>query len=54
LWEVFLINGPRTDEFTMLRKDGGTVTVEYHTVANIIFGLHLVVLRDVTTLKKAQ
>ena len=54
LWRKFVEAGRLAGEYTLVRKDGSTVTAEYRAVANIQPGLHLSVLRDVTERKRAM
>jgi PAS domain S-box-containing protein len=54
LWRAFIAAGQQSGEYTVLRKDGTTVEVEYRAVANIVPGLHLSVLRDITERKQAD
>jgi PAS domain S-box-containing protein len=50
----FLSNGTLSGEHTLLCKGGATREVEYRSVANILPGLHLAVLRDLTERKRAE
>jgi PAS domain S-box-containing protein len=54
LWRDFIAAGRQEGEYPLARKDGSCATVEYRAVANIIPGLHLSVLRDVTARKAAE
>jgi PAS domain S-box-containing protein len=53
-WQAFITGGQGRGEFTILRQDATTREVEFRAVANIIPGLHLSVLRDVTERKQMQ
>ena len=50
----FLAAGIQLGEYTLARKDGSTRDVDYRAIANILPGLHLSVLRDVTERKRAE
>jgi len=54
LWQAFLDAGEQRGEYIILRKGGATVDTEYRAVANILPGVHLSVLRDVTKRKRAE
>ncbi len=54
LWQTFLADGSQSGEYTMTRKDGTSIDVEFRAVANIAPGLHLAVHRDVTERKRAE
>jgi PAS domain S-box-containing protein len=54
MWKDFLERGRMEGEFRMRRKDGGFVDVEFRSVANILPGMHLSVMRDVTERKRAE
>lgn len=47
LWRGFLDQGHQTGEYTLARKDGGTVHVTYEAVANILPGYHASILQPV-------
>lgn len=53
-WSVFLAQGVSSGEFAVRHKDGSIVETEFRAVANIIPGLHLSALRDITERKRAQ
>jgi len=46
--------GGTSGEYSFARRDGSTVEVEYHIKPNIVPGVELLVLRDVTARKKAE
>jgi signal transduction histidine kinase len=46
--------GKMEGEYQIRRKDGTAVEVEYRAVANILPGLHLSVMRDITERKRAE
>lgn len=48
LWADFLASGEQSGEYAVMRKDGAIRDVEYRAVANILPGLHLSILRDIT------
>jgi PAS domain S-box-containing protein len=54
LMRRFLAAGTSDGEHTVVRRDGATREVEYRSVANILPGLHLGVLRDVTDRRRAE
>lgn len=54
LWRAFIGAGKQSGEYTLRRKDGSNVEVEYRAVAHIIPGLHLSVLADVTDRERAE
>jgi PAS domain S-box-containing protein len=47
-WRTFLEVGSLRGEFPLIRTDGARRDLEYSAVANVLPGLHLSVLRDVT------
>lgn len=50
----FLITGSQKGESTIRRKDGTLIRVAHSAVANIIPGVHITVLRDVTERRRAE
>jgi PAS domain S-box-containing protein len=54
LMRRFLAAGTSDGEYTVVRRGGATREVEYRSVANILPGLHLGVLRDVTDRRRAE
>lgn len=57
LWQVFIAEdgqSGQSGEGTLVRKDDSTVVAEYRAVANIVPGLHLSVMRDITRRKQAE
>lgn len=54
LWHRFIETGQQQGELTLVGRDKRLIEVEYHAVANIVPGLHLSVLRDVTERKRAD
>jgi PAS domain S-box-containing protein len=54
LWDEFSSNHHQNGEFSVRRKDGSEVEVEYRAVANIVPGLHLSVLHDITERKLTE
>jgi PAS domain S-box-containing protein len=54
LMRRFLAAGTSDGEYTVVRRGGATREVEYRSVANILPGLHLCVLRDVTDRRLAE
>ena len=53
-WQQLLATGDLTGEYTCLREDGTTREVEFRAVANVVPGVHLSALRDVTQRKAAE
>ncbi|MDB4937020.1 MAG: histidine kinase [Labilithrix sp.] len=53
-WNAFLAQGSLRGDFPLLRPDGERRELEFSAVANVIPGLHLSVLRDVTERKQAD
>ena len=54
LWREFLRAGQQAGEYALRRKDGTLRIVEFRAVANILPGLHLSVLQDVTERKETE
>jgi PAS domain S-box-containing protein len=54
LWREFIASGQQSGEYTIQRKDGSLVEVEYQAVANILPGMHLSVIRDITERKMGE
>jgi PAS domain S-box-containing protein len=54
LWQTFLTLGSQQGECSLCHKDGRLTEVEYRAVANIVPGLHLSALRDITARKVAE
>ncbi len=52
-WKAFIRDGQQSGEYAVRRKDGSTAVVEYRAVANVVPGLHLSVVRDVSERKRA-
>jgi PAS domain S-box-containing protein len=54
LWQAFIRAEPSRGEYTILRKDGECVPVEYHAIARIMPGVHFSVLRDISARRQAH
>ena len=54
LWKEFNRCGSLAGEYEMQRKDKTKIIADFRAVANIIPGLHLSVLRDITKRKQAE
>ncbi|HEX7184166.1 MAG TPA: PAS domain S-box protein [Thermoanaerobaculia bacterium] len=54
LWKNFIAAGRQNGEYTLVRGDGGRVAVEYRAVANVLPGLHLAVLNDVSERRRTE
>ncbi|MDB4929489.1 MAG: Blue-light-activated protein [Myxococcaceae bacterium] len=53
-WDDFRVAGAMRGEFTLARPDGAAREVEFSATADIVPGLHLAVLRDVTARNLAR
>jgi len=53
-WNTLLKKGILESEFQLLNKDGSLIYVNFRAVANIISGIHLTVIRDITNRKQAE
>jgi PAS domain S-box-containing protein len=53
-WRAFLDSGRQAGEYTLSRRNGTTVETDYRAVANILPGLHLSVMRDITERKQHE
>lgn len=53
-WQTFLSEGRLRGEFPLLRLDGERRDLEYSSVANVLPGLHLSILRDITERKASE
>jgi two-component system CheB/CheR fusion protein len=54
LWKDFLARGMQEGEYLLYRKDGSTALADYRAVANVLPGLHLSTLRDITARRRAE
>ncbi len=54
LWTTFLSSPGIDGESVLVRKDGATVEVEFRATTNIIPGVHLSILRDVSPRKQRE
>ncbi len=54
MWQAFLDAGVRRGEYMILCKDGNLVPVEFVAVAQIVPGVHLSVLRNITRRRQAE
>jgi PAS domain S-box-containing protein len=54
LWNSFLEDGSQTGVIELVKKDGGLVICHYNATTNILPGLNLSILTDVTERKKAE
>ncbi|HMQ56020.1 MAG TPA: PAS domain S-box protein, partial [Anaerolineae bacterium] len=54
IWRAFISDGRQKGEYTLLRRDETTIAVEYRAVANIVPGLHLAILHDITERRQAE
>lgn len=53
-WETFLEQGRLRGSFSLVRPDGSERIVEYNSVANVLPGTHLSILRDVTDSRRRE
>ncbi|HZD11715.1 MAG TPA: PAS domain S-box protein [Candidatus Binatia bacterium] len=53
-WSTFLEQGTMSGEHTLLHKDGSLRRVEFRAVANVLPGLHLASMRDITQRKASE
>lgn len=53
-WNTFRQKGVEQGDCRLLRSDGSTRDVEYSVTANLLAGVHLLVLHDVTERKQAE
>jgi PAS domain S-box-containing protein len=53
-WRRLIETGDQRGEYELERKDGTTVIADYSSVANVLPGLHLSILRDVTERKRFE
>ena len=53
-WRRFLDRAPQQGEAQLVRKDGGSIFVEYTASANYLPGRHVAVLRDITLRKQTE
>ncbi len=53
-WRSFLAEGQQSGEYRVVRSDGAVAEVEYRAVANILPGLHLSVLHDISGRKRLE
>ncbi|WP_425615092.1 PAS domain S-box protein [Anatilimnocola sp. NA78] len=53
-WEPFLRDGNQRGLMQLRRKDGAVIIAEFSAVANVLPGIHLSVLSDVTERKQAE
>lgn len=54
LWNEFMQDGSQTGAIELVRKDGSLVICHYNATSNILPGLHLSILTDITEQKKAE
>ncbi|MDF2437782.1 MAG: domain S-box protein [Bacteroidota bacterium] len=54
LWNEFMQDGSQTGAIELVRKDGSLVICHYNASSNILPGLHLSILTDITEQKKAE
>jgi len=54
IWQNLINTGKLDGEYELQRKDGTRSTVEFRAVANIVSGLHMAILHDITERKRAE
>lgn len=54
MWQQFLEDGAMGGDFPIRRNDGTVVETEFRAVANIVPGVHLSTMRDITDRKRAE
>jgi PAS domain S-box-containing protein len=54
VWREFLRRGTSSGDYALIRKDGSVVEVEFQAVANIVPGIHLSIVHDVTARKRDE
>ena len=54
MWKMFIEDGKMSGEYTIERKDRQLIEVEFFAAANIVPGLHLSILRDITERKTTE
>jgi PAS domain S-box-containing protein len=54
IWQNLISSGKLDGEYEIQRKDGTIITVEFRAVANIVPGLHMAILHDITARKLAE
>lgn len=53
-WQAFDYSGRLAGEYTLMRRDGEYVDVEYRIAANVAPGIHIMFLHDITARKQAE
>ncbi|HEX9924699.1 MAG TPA: response regulator [Anaerolineae bacterium] len=53
-WQAFIAAGLAKGEYELMRKDGTIIETEHQAAANIISGLHLAMIRDISERKQAE
>jgi len=53
-WQSFRQSGREEGEFTLQRKDGARIEAEYRAVADIMPGVHLSILTDITERRRSE
>jgi len=54
IWRQFMAEGRLSGEYLLVCKDGSLVTTEFRAVANIVRGLHMAILHDITERKHTE
>ncbi|HDP80631.1 MAG TPA: PAS domain S-box protein, partial [Spirochaetes bacterium] len=54
MWDEFVAAGAMKGEYSLTRKDGSQIDVEFSATSHITPGLHLAILRDISSRKKSE
>jgi PAS domain S-box-containing protein len=54
LWSAILRRGRLEGEYQLFRKDGRLITLEFRAVANVLPGVHLSMLRDISERRRLE
>ena len=54
MWKEFLTKGSNCGEYSVVHKDGTLIQLEFRAVANILPGIHVSSIRDITERKRAE
>ena len=54
LWTNFINEGTQKGEYVIIDKEGNKLLTDYRAVSNVIHGMHVSFLRDITEKKKAE
>lgn len=54
MWREFIRQGTLSGDYSLRRKDGALVDVDFQAVASVMPGIHLSIVRDVTARKSSS